>query len=415
MFEYVTDKMTVTSVAGVCTHTQRYFYLVKDIDRSQELQATTLVGTRKIFSVRNTGVSGYVEVRESSCFCRSCVQGEGGNVDCDEADLVRQFERRNLIGKLQTVQADHPNEFWPDQAKKPQTKKQGRPAKRAATRGRATTARTARTTKPTSTQACSTVTPLVTNMTVLQSEARYSEMLNEMAKLTTWGQLLEYVRERIADLPPLPETFFPDRMSLDREDVLSDLSIPLETFIYSERTEYWFCVDTSKDGNCLPHVLSRYVYGHKGRASEMRVRMCFEGVYNYRDYGDSGNLVLGGEGDDNLARIYAEQSGQDTVPLDLNQPDHVLMVFQLEIMDCTKKGMYSGLWALHVAANVLARPIISWFPAVEDEALAYIRDFLQRRIEPFERSYRDRKTAIIMWTKTKPDSVQYDHFIPVCR
>lgn len=143
--------------------------------------------------------------------------------------------------------------------------------------------------------------------------------------------------------------------------------------------------------------------------------MCFEGVYNYRDYGDSGNLVLGGEGDDNLARIYAERSGQDTVPLDLNQPDHVLMVFQLEIMDCTKKGMYSGLWALHVAANVLARPIISWFPAVEDEALAYIRDFLQRRIEPFERSYRDRKTAIIMWTKTKPDSVQYDHFIPVCR
>jgi hypothetical protein len=233
--------------------------------------------------------------------------------------------------------------------------------------------------------------------------------------MRSWEDLLEFVRSNIHSLPELEDNFYPERMNTDREDFLSDQCIPLETYLRGERSEYWFCIDTSKDGNCLPHVLSRYVFGHEGRPHEMRVRMCFEGVYHFRDYVDSNLLMHGGEGAADLARIYAMRSGQNTIGFDLNNPDHLLMIYQLEIMECTKKGMYSGLWALHVAANVLSRPVISWYPHVADSALQHIREFLQRTIEPFDPSYTNRRGAIIMWTKTSPGSVQYDHFVSVCR
>jgi hypothetical protein len=414
MYEYCKDNMTVTSVTGQCTHTVRYFYMVENISRAHVPLAQTLVGTRQYHSVRNTGHFGYVEVRESSCFCSSCMTGQG---ECDE-DMVGKFTRRNLIGKHQTVDQQHENQTWPDKATKSNVGKLKKGVKAKKKKGKqkkaAETAASHADSHADSHGARESLRDSILAGPVF-NEAYYGQMLTIMSTCTGWEDLLGFVADNMGLIPDLPRAIYHHRLSTDHEDELSTSLVPNEAFFLKERSDFYMAVATSKDGNCLPHVLSRYCYGHEGRPNEMRLRMCFEGIYNFRQYVNSELLVYGGvhDGHTDLARLYAERSGQAVDQLDLDKPDHVLMVYQMEIADCTRKGTYCGLWALHVASNVLGRPIQAWYPDLADKAFSYIREFLHRTIEPFDTHCTRVLPAVIMWTATTTNTMQYDHFVSV--
>jgi hypothetical protein len=429
MHQYLVEEMSITTVTGQCSHNVRYFYLVDDIDRSHVPQAVTLSGTQKVHSVRNTGFYGFVEVRDSSCFCSGCVSGD---VPCEQSELVQGFMRHNIIGKKQEGDPSHSSTTWPDNA----AKKQGKTKKPRKPRGKKK--------KPIVAVPEENITedvsdddapedvdnvddhalgyghddhvqavtdPVLAAFHNTLTEAHYLGMLNEMSMLTSWKSLLDYVRTYVEYVPVLPDTFFDARHTLDTEDILSRSVIPVDVRIGMNT---WFCISTSADGNCLPHVLSRYCYGHEGHASEMRVRMVFEGVLNHRDYVDSGLLVKGScFAETDVARLYAERTGQNLIGLDLSLPESVLGVFQLEMIDCCKAGTYCGLWALHVAANVLQRPINAWYPDIAEPELMPVRDFLHRAIEPFNAFHSPNPPATILWTKVSQQSLAFQHFVPV--
>ena len=75
----------------MCLHYRREYYYIDNIDRPEEIvNLKTVVGTQLFHCVRNTGTTGMVELRESSCFCEPCFHNEKGS--CKNSRLVREFK-----------------------------------------------------------------------------------------------------------------------------------------------------------------------------------------------------------------------------------------------------------------------------------------------------------------------------------
>ena len=74
---------------GTCVHWQRHYFEVSQINRDASFKARTVEGTLDLHSVRNTGRVGFIEVRESSCFCEVCFLNEPGV--CKSEHLVETF------------------------------------------------------------------------------------------------------------------------------------------------------------------------------------------------------------------------------------------------------------------------------------------------------------------------------------
>ena len=74
---------------GMCSHYRKSFYEVPTFIRSEDNDLQTVKGTTTFHSVRNTGIPGIIEVRESSCFCEPCFLGEAG--ECKNNHLVKPY------------------------------------------------------------------------------------------------------------------------------------------------------------------------------------------------------------------------------------------------------------------------------------------------------------------------------------
>ena len=74
---------------GMCSHYHRSFYEVPAFSHLDDNDLHTVKGTATFHSVRNTGIPGIIEVRESSCFCKPCFLGDAG--DCKNKHLVKPF------------------------------------------------------------------------------------------------------------------------------------------------------------------------------------------------------------------------------------------------------------------------------------------------------------------------------------
>lgn len=75
---------------GMCFHLQRHYFEVSVINRDGAMvKANTVDGTQSFHSVRNTGQVGFIEVRESSCFCEACFLNEPG--ECKNSHLVLDY------------------------------------------------------------------------------------------------------------------------------------------------------------------------------------------------------------------------------------------------------------------------------------------------------------------------------------
>jgi hypothetical protein len=105
MFEYCDRHLSVTKFDNDCVHPSLTFFLVNNIQRTDDTIARTLYGTQQYHSVRNTGVPGFIEVRANSCFCTGCL----GGGDCEESRLVKPFTRKNIFGRDQLHTAKFEN------------------------------------------------------------------------------------------------------------------------------------------------------------------------------------------------------------------------------------------------------------------------------------------------------------------
>jgi hypothetical protein len=115
MAEFCTKSLSMPCCdEGQCQHYKRHFYYITDIAREDTTQAKTMEFTSLVHSIRNTGKPGYIETRESSCFCDVCFLGLEGK--CKNSHLVKSFIRHNLYGAKQKESANFDNEFWPKDA-----------------------------------------------------------------------------------------------------------------------------------------------------------------------------------------------------------------------------------------------------------------------------------------------------------
>ena len=74
----------------MCCHWQRHYFKVLSIKHDQNIDCKTVKGTLNFHSVRNVGLPGIIEVRESSCFCEPSFFNEPGN--CKNAWLVERLK-----------------------------------------------------------------------------------------------------------------------------------------------------------------------------------------------------------------------------------------------------------------------------------------------------------------------------------
>ena len=94
---------------AMCCHWQRHYFEESDINRDINTKSETVKGTLSFHSVRNVGIPGIIEVRESSCFCEVCFANESG--ECKNAHLVEDFAWASLY-KDQQIEDKFENKIW---------------------------------------------------------------------------------------------------------------------------------------------------------------------------------------------------------------------------------------------------------------------------------------------------------------
>ena len=146
----------------------------------------------------------------------------------------------------------------------------------------------------------------------------------------------------------------------------------------------------------------------------MRARCVLEGVLNSSRYQDPDYMAIGANNTaQNLLEFIIEYSaykGEEYLG-----PEGIAHAWELEVAKMGCKGQDAGMWALSIAANVLQRPVMSWFPIVNDPVHSTSRLHCHRLFVPFAAENRTRTPAIIMWTQSHAASPSYDHFVPVVR
>ena len=82
---------------------------MSQINRDVNTVSRTVKGTMTLHSVRNVGVRGIIEVRESSCFCEVCFLNKEG--ECKNRALVEDFAWASLY-KNMYIGENVENKLW---------------------------------------------------------------------------------------------------------------------------------------------------------------------------------------------------------------------------------------------------------------------------------------------------------------
>ena len=96
---------------GMCGHYRKSFYEVLKFSHSEDNDLQTVKGTTTFHSIRNTGIPGIIEVRESSCFCEPCFLGEDG--ECKNKHLVKPYRWAKVCDNNEDAPAETlENKLW---------------------------------------------------------------------------------------------------------------------------------------------------------------------------------------------------------------------------------------------------------------------------------------------------------------
>ena len=172
-------------------------------------------------------------------------------------------------------------------------------------------------------------------------------------------------------------------------------------------------VNVAADGNCLPRSLSRIVFGSECNHREMRVRLVFDGVLNKKKYLNNANLKAGASSkvqDEDFVQRYCRYSDSFDTCRTLTKCT-IERIYESEWFEYRQRGVYSGIYQLHSAANVLQMKLESYYPNL---TMYPVHADLHRSLFPLGKYDEEGlETCHIVWTKSCLGAVRLQHFVPL--
>ena len=168
---------------------------------------------------------------------------------------------------------------------------------------------------------------------------------------------------------------------------------------------------TIGDGNCFARAVSTALFGNQNHHREIRVRLVIEGVKNKCMYLDNEYLKLGAthvHKRGTFPQQYALFIGQN-LPSCGSIDDTVEVIYDRDILDLRKDRLYTGMWQIWQACNIIGRPIRSVFPM--RGSVAFQGDF-NRLCIPKDVRKRQKVPLNIMWTPVRLNRAVV-HFVPL--
>ena len=235
----------------------------------------------------------------------------------------------------------------------------------------------------------------------------WDEKLVLLNSFTNFEELLNHV-----DHNPLP--FLDARISTKFTTADNEFVDPVSLhYRPSDCPDYYVPCRILGDGNCFPRTMSHICFRTQNHHVEMRVRLVYEGVHNWRQYINNRYLAKG-------ASVIYRRAGpchQIALYSSAYDPQHYSLetLYKKEVMDLRTNGTYCGLWQMCQAANVLKHPIKSVFPETytQNMRLDFNRDFMC-----LNNAYNNRTKIYIMWTamqvdRRNPNNCNPCHFVPM--
>ena len=164
------------------------------------------------------------------------------------------------------------------------------------------------------------------------------------------------------------------------------------------------------DGNCFYRALSKAIFGHEGRHTELRVMTVLELVKNTRKYASQATY------DKMCSNPPSVQYVVETSVSDRSLvPGNFLKSIQNETLSSIKSGEYCSLIHFFAVANALNHPIYSIYPTIQNVAVN--RHYFHQEIRPLsDEKVRQGSPIYIMWSHTEnsnPINWSPNHFV-VC-
>ena len=242
-------------------------------------------------------------------------------------------------------------------------------------------------------------------------EKSWSQVFLAMKKLKSYNDLVHMCKH--LTLPPLPNDF---KGKYDHYmDSIDAITYNLLTLAMIPTPNSFVPVNAIADGNCLPRVLNKIVFGTEYHHGQMRVRLIRDGVLNEKSYLNNDNLKIGAsqkiEGINFIER-YCMHS-DDYNPFRNLTKQELHRIYRMDWFDFRKLGTYSGVFQLHSAANILQTKVQSYFP---DATVDFVYDELNRSFLPLGSfGHEDITTCHIVWTKSCPTVGRLQHFVPLLK
>ena len=171
-------------------------------------------------------------------------------------------------------------------------------------------------------------------------------------------------------------------------------------------------LDIQGDGNCLFRAMSMFVSAREGRHIEFRCRVVVELALNEEKY-TSDRMAIGAVATyarASIPQVFAQYAEHWVSGTKFDDDGEVLSkVYRRQVLEIRRCQVWAGLWELAAFANVLNRPINSYYPG----KTPFCRDF-NRTFLPFGARFCRRHPVFVMWTpSTMGASPQ--HFVPLLR
>ena len=99
----------------------------------------------------------------------------------------------------------------------------------------------------------------------------------------------------------------------------------------------------------------------------------------------------------------------------MESPEDYAKAFFIEVKKMASPGLDVGLWAFSPTANVVGRPISSWFPILPESVDQEIRHHCHRMFLPADPACQALKPMTILWMQSNADANSFDHFVAVVR
>jgi hypothetical protein len=244
----------------------------------------------------------------------------------------------------------------------------------------------------------------------------FSALRRMCANCENYAELEKLVREHNSSLPPINfDLHVNHRLDWDRHDSLAFQMMPIAETAKGN----FYPVLTTPSRNAFHRCVSRFLYGHEGQYVEVRVRIIFEGVMNAKRYLDNKVLRDGCVAGPCDLRVLYCQEISPTTRVDELSKNRIVQIFQQQHLNYAKWPGKPTYWQLHMAANVTAMVLYTWFPRIEseipgEEMEENKRDLLQRSYRPFG-ILRPVTLGIILYTKSSCEGILLDHFVPIVR